>query len=55
MHCPRTTPMAKSEASHMISNGFVQSGAELIGAEISSCLSFPKIQDIRRQKQKARP
>jgi len=28
--------MAKLEASHMISNSLVQSGAEMIGAEISS-------------------
>jgi len=32
--------MARSEASHMISNGWVQSGAEIMGAEISSYLSF---------------
>ena len=32
--------MAKSEASHMISNGLDQSGTDMIGAEISSLLSF---------------
>ena len=32
--------MAKSEASHMISNGLDQSGADMIGAKISSLLSF---------------
>jgi len=40
MRCPRTAPIAKSEASHMISNGIDQSGADMIGAEISSFLSF---------------
>ena len=30
--------MTKSEASHMISNGLDQSGADMIGAEISSLL-----------------
>ena len=34
--------MAKSEASHMISKGFDQSGAWIIEAEISSFLSFYK-------------
>jgi len=32
--------MAMSEASHMISNSLVQSGAEIIGADISFYLSF---------------
>jgi len=32
--------MARFEASHMISNSWVQSGAKIIGADISSCLSF---------------
>jgi len=32
--------MARSEVSHMILNGLVQSGAEKMGAEISSYLSF---------------
>jgi len=33
-------PMARSEASHMISNDLIQLGAEMIGADISSYLSF---------------
>ena len=33
MRCPRTAPMAKSKASHMISNDLDQSGADIIGAE----------------------
>jgi len=32
--------MTKSEASHMISSGFDQSGAEIIGTKISSFLRF---------------
>jgi len=32
--------MGKSKASHMISNGFDQSSADMIGAEITSFLSF---------------
>ena len=32
--------MAKSEASYMILNGLDQSGADMIGAKISSLLSF---------------
>ena len=40
MRYPKTAPMAKSEASHMISNEFDQFGAEMIGAEIISLLSF---------------
>jgi len=32
--------MARFEASHMISNGWVQSGAEMITADISYCVSF---------------
>ena len=32
--------MTKSEVSHMISNGLDQSGAYMIGAEISSFFSF---------------
>jgi len=35
-----TAPMAKSEASHMISNSLDQSGADMIGAEINFFLSF---------------
>jgi len=38
--CPRTAPIAKSEVSHMISNGYAQSGAEIIGTDIRSFLSF---------------
>jgi len=40
MHCPKTSPIAKLEASHMISNGFDQSGAEMVVAKISSFFSF---------------
>ena len=40
MSCPRTGPIANSEASHMISNGLDQSGADMIDAEIRSLLSF---------------
>ena len=35
-----TAPIAKSEASYIISNGLDQSGIEIISAEISSILSF---------------
>jgi len=41
MRCPRTAPIAKSKASHMISNGCAQLRAKIIGVEISSYLSFP--------------
>ena len=40
MRCPRIVPIAKSKASHMISNDLDQSSADMIGAEISSLLSF---------------
>ena len=40
LRCPKTAPIAKSEASHMISKGLDQSGGEMIGAEISSNFSF---------------
>ena len=40
LRCPKTTPIAKSEASHIISKGLDQSGDEMIGAEISSNFSF---------------
>ena len=35
--------MAKSEAPHMISNGLDEFEAEIIGAEISSILSFSQV------------
>ena len=35
-----TVPIVKSEALHMISNGFDQSSAEMIDTEISSFFSF---------------
>jgi len=37
---PKTVPITKFKASHMISNGFDQSGAEMIGVEISSFFNF---------------
>ena len=40
MRCPKITPMAKLEASYMTSNGLEQSGAEIMGVEISYILSF---------------
>jgi len=40
MCCPKIAPTVKLEASHMISNGFDQFGADLIGAEISSFFNF---------------
>ena len=40
MRCYKTAPIAKSEALHMISNGFDQSSAKMIGAKISSFVSF---------------
>ena len=40
MRCPRTVPIAKSEASHMILNGLDQFGVDMIGAEITFFLSF---------------
>jgi len=40
MHCPKSAPMAKSKASHMILNGLDQSGAEIMDAEMSFILSF---------------
>ena len=35
--------MIKSEASHMISNGLDQFGADMIGTEISSLKLLPRI------------
>ena len=52
MRCPRTAPIAKSEVSHMISNGCVQLGAEMIGADIRSCLSFS--QDLKHPSLKSK-
>jgi len=40
MRYSKTASVAKSEASHMISNGFNQSGVEMIGVEMSFFLSF---------------
>jgi len=40
---PKTVPMAKLKASHMISNNLDQFGAEIIGPEISSILSFSHV------------
>jgi len=40
MCCPKIVSIAKYEASHMISNGFVPLGAEMIGVEISSCFNL---------------
>ena len=37
---PKTAPMVKSEASHIISNGLDQSGTEIIATGINSILSF---------------
>jgi len=38
----KTAPIAKSKASHMISNDFDQYGTEMFGAVISSFFSFSK-------------
>jgi len=40
MHYPETMPMENFEASYMISNGFDQSMAEMIGTKIRFSLRF---------------
>jgi len=52
MRYPKTAPMAKSKASYMISNGFDQSDAEIIGVEISSFLCFSQTLGHPRSKVK---
>ena len=44
--------MAKLEASHMISNGYVQSGAEMMGADISSSFSLSHVRKYSSSKLK---
>jgi len=43
MRHPKIAPMAKSKVSHMISNGFDQFEKEVIGAKMSSFLSFSQV------------